>query len=58
MTPEDRDDILIAIYIQLSRIYDLLLIGPDGDKKALIELHKQGKTIGPAPSLTEDEDTE
>lgn len=56
MTPEDRDDILIAIYIQLSRIYDLLLIGPDGDKKALIELHKEGKTIGPAPALIEDDE--
>ena len=56
MTSEDRDDIILAMYIQLSRIYDLLLIGPDGDKKALIELHKQGNLIGPPPSLAEQEE--
>ena len=56
MTPDDRDDIILAMYIQLSRIYDLLLIGPDGDKKALVELHKEGKLIGPPPSLAEQEE--
>ena len=56
MTPEDRDDILLAIYIQLSRIYDILLIGDNGDIKELIQLHKEGKILGPPPALTEQEE--
>ena len=54
MTPEDRDDILLAIYIQLSRIYDLLLVGPDADRKAIADMHEEGKLLGPIPSLVDE----
>ena len=56
MTQEEKDDLLLAIYIQLSRIYDILLVGPDIDRQAIAELHNSGKFIGPEPSMMPEED--
>lgn len=56
MKPEERDDVLIAIYIQLSRIYDILLLGPEADRKAIAEAHKNGQLIGPEPVMSSDEE--
>ena len=57
MNEEDKDNILLGIYVQLSRIYDLLLVGPEADKKEIVEIHTQGRLLGPPPMLPPDEDT-
>jgi len=60
MTQADRDDLLLALYVQVSRIYDLLLVGPDADRQQIQELHAKGELIGPAPLIadTRPEETE
>jgi hypothetical protein len=57
---EEKDNILLGIYIQLSRVYDMLMIIADGVGKGeealeIRDLHEQGKILTPAPSLVEDE---
>jgi hypothetical protein len=57
MTEEERDDVLLGIYIQMSRIYDILL--SSSPHRTAIELkHSQGQLIGPEPSLIPAEDEE
>ena len=58
---EESDNILLGIYIQLSRVYDLLMIIADGVGKGsealeIRDLHESGKILTPPPSLVEDED--
>ena len=58
---EENDNILLGIYIQLSRVYDMLIILADGLRKGeealeIRNLHEQGKILTPPPSLVEDED--
>jgi hypothetical protein len=58
---EENDNILLGIYIQLSRVYDMLIILADGLGKGeealeIRNLHEQGKILTPPPSLVEDED--
>ena len=58
---ENQENILLGIYIQLSRVYDMLMIIADGVGKGeealeIRELHQQGKILTPPPALTEDED--
>jgi hypothetical protein len=48
-----------ATYIQLCRIYDLLLVSGDKqgiDTIAIKEMHELGKTFSPYPSLVEDDE--
>jgi len=55
-------DLLTAIYIQISRMYDLMYLiadaaGADKDKLAEIQkLHGEGILLTPAPALKGDED--
>lgn len=56
MTQEERDDVLVAIYVQLSRIYDLLLVGPEADRKLISEEHAKGHIIGPPPMMMQDDE--
>lgn len=47
-----------AIYIQLCRIYDLLLVSGDKlgvDTIGIKNMHQEGKTFSPYPALIEDE---
>ena len=47
-----------AIYIQLCRIYDVLLITGDklgANTMELKDMHQEGKTFSPYPALIEDE---
>jgi hypothetical protein len=58
---EENDNILLGIYIQLSRVYDMLMIIADGVGKGeealeIRNLHAEGKILTPPPSLVEDED--
>lgn len=58
---EENDNILLGIYIQLSRVYDMLMLIADGVGKGeealeIRNLHAEGKILTPAPSLVEDED--
>jgi hypothetical protein len=58
---EQNDNILLGIYIQLSRVYDMLVLIADGVGKGeealeVRNLHEQGKILTPPPSLVEDED--
>jgi hypothetical protein len=58
---EENDNILLGIYIQLSRVYDMLMIIADGVGKGeealeIRNLHEQGHILTPPPSLVEDED--
>jgi hypothetical protein len=50
-----------ANYIQLCRIYDALMIIGDklgADTIALKEMHEQGRTFSPYPSLIDDSEDE
>lgn len=50
-----------AIYIQLCRIYDILLVTADKqgvDSVAIKDMHVQGKTFAPFPALIEDDNEE
>ena len=52
MTDDERDDLLLASYIQQSRIYDVLLAGlPPEQRRSLVAAHEQGQLLGPVPSL-------
>jgi hypothetical protein len=58
---EENDNILLGIYIQLSRVYDMLMLVADGVGKGeealeIRNLHQEGKILTPPPSLVEDED--
>ena len=58
---DNQENILLGIYIQLSRVYDMLMIIADGVGKGeealeIRELHQEGKILTPPPALTEDED--
>jgi hypothetical protein len=47
-----------AIYIQLCRIYDILLVTSDKqgvDSIAIKEMHTEGRTFSPYPALIENE---
>jgi hypothetical protein len=57
---EENDNILLGIYIQLSRVYDMLMLIADGVGKGeeaieIRNLHNEGKILTPPPSLVEDE---
>lgn len=55
---EILQELTSANYIQLCRIYDALLIVGDklgADTIALKEMHTEGKTFAPYPSLVDDE---
>lgn len=59
--PEEDNNILLGIYIQLSRVYDMLMIIADGVGKGeealeIKALHESGRILTPPPSLVEDED--
>ena len=58
---EENDNLLLGIYIQLSRVYDMLVLIADGVGKGeealeVRNLHEQGKILTPPPSFVEDED--
>ena len=51
---EDNDNILLGIYIQLSRVYDMLMIIADGVGKGeealeIRNLHAEVKILTPPP---------
>ncbi len=58
LTQAQRDDIAVFTYIQLSRIYDVLLFQSKDIEgiDALIESHKNGKLFGPEPALDTSEE--
>ena len=48
-----------ATYIQLCRIYDILIVSADKqgvDTIAIKEMHELGKTFSPYPALVEDDE--
>lgn len=58
---ENQENVLLGIYIQLSRVYDMLMIIADGVGKGeealeIRKLHEDGKILTPPPALLEDED--
>lgn len=57
MTEQERHDELMemlgGIFVQLSRIYDVLLIESDNGKE-LDDMHKRGDLFGSTPMLRED----
>jgi hypothetical protein len=60
MTNEDLEDLLLALYVQLSRVYDMLVIIADGVGKGeealeIRDLHADGKILTPPPYLSPDE---
>lgn len=62
MTEEQFETLLEtvgALYVQVSRMYDVMAVAFGSDKMAeLIELHGNGKLITPPPFLSMDEDTQ
>jgi len=52
MTEEERDDVLLGLFIQLSRILDALYIiaGPEQSKK-LDNLHREGGLLSSDPYM-------
>ena len=62
MTDEQFDQMMqlnSAMYIQLCRIYDLLVVSGDKlgvDTIAIKEMHELGKTFSPYPLLVEDDE--
>lgn len=61
MNNEEQYNIMLGIYIQLSRVYDMLMIIADGVGKGeealeIRNLHNEGKILTPPPSLVEDDD--
>jgi hypothetical protein len=49
---EDDNDLLLGIYIQLARIYDVLLLTLDAEEAEKIMLaHEQGRVIGSRPAI-------
>jgi hypothetical protein len=62
MTDEQFDQLMqlnSAMYIQLCRIYDLMLVSGDKqgvDTIAIKEMHTLGKTFSPYPVLVEDDE--
>lgn len=58
MTDQEREELFLATYIQLSRIYDVLLFANKDVPgiNDLIESHRAGKLFGPVPSLAPLED--
>jgi hypothetical protein len=62
MTDEQFEQLMqlqSAAYIQLCRIYDLMLVSGDKqgvDTIAIKEMHKVGKTFSPYPVLVEDDE--
>jgi hypothetical protein len=63
MTNEDMEDLLLALYVQLSRIYDMLVIVADGVGKGeealeVRDLHADGKILTPPPYLNPEQGEE
>jgi uncharacterized protein involved in exopolysaccharide biosynthesis len=59
LTQEEKDQMLFGLYVQLTRIYDLLaLIATEKNPKLtakLIDEHSQGHVRTPAPSMSTQE---
>ena len=55
----DIKDLLVGIYIQQLRMYDMTAIVAEGTNEkltdSLIESHTQGKVLCPEPALAQDE---
>lgn len=54
-------EILAAIYVQISRMYDIMAIIADqqgADIKKILDEHESGRILGPRPLLIEEGDTE
>lgn len=54
-------ELLSAVYVQLARIYDVLIVTLDklnGDAVSLSKEHAQGHILGPPPLLMEERDEE
>lgn len=54
-------ELLSGIYVQMARIYDVLMITLDktgGDAISLSQEHANGNLLGPPPLLVEDENEE
>ncbi len=58
LTEAQRDDMLVMTYIQMSRIYDVLLFQCKdiGGIDQLIEAHRAGRMFGPQPALDQPEE--
>lgn len=59
---ESIEDLLTAIYIQNSRLYDvmvrLLMLQDQESALAMVEAHAKGELYGPPPALIGEEATE
>lgn len=56
---ETMHEMLSALYVQISRSYDMLVIIGDklgADTVRLSKEHEQGRLVGPAPYLEETDD--
>lgn len=52
---QEMMEMLGGIFIQVSRIYDVLMMAlPTSDRRLLSEEHEQGKFVGDVPSMVED----
>jgi hypothetical protein len=54
MVEENLTDLLGAIYVQLTRIYDILAVVHANDEgvQKLLELHEAGQIVTPDPYLS------
>ena len=57
MSEEERDDVLLGIFIQLSRVLDALYViaGPEESRK-LDNLHRDGGTLSSDPYIKYEEE--
>lgn len=57
MTDEERDDVLLGIFIQLSRVLDALyVIAGEEKSKKLDNMHREGVIMSSDPVLKFEED--
>ena len=53
------EELLGAIYVQLSRIYDVLIVALSDDNRNvdLVQQHTTGTVVGPAPMLLNNDES-
>lgn len=55
LTPEERDQMLFGLYVQLTRVYDLIaVLAREVDEELvdkIIESHSEGIVFTPSPAL-------
>jgi hypothetical protein len=55
MTDEQYENLISVMTISLARIYDAIMVQLDKPTRdALVEAHKEGNLVGPAPWINEE----